>query len=54
MKPSDFAPEPPTISTSLEARAAKLVANWRDCSEPQRKALERTAERLAKLPKVKK
>jgi hypothetical protein len=53
-RPSEFPDdERPTVSKHMPpaARAAKLVRDWRACSDVQRRTIERMADKLAKLPK---
>ena len=53
MKPPPFPSEPPTISNSMQARSARLVACWAACLPAQRLTIERLAEKLAALPRRK-
>lgn len=49
---SSFPPEPPTLPMRKEQRAAKLVRDWNQCTPERKRVIERMAEKLASLPKV--
>jgi hypothetical protein len=48
----NFPPEPPTLPMRKEQRAAKLVRDWNACTPERKRVIERMAEKLSLLPKV--